>query len=344
LRVSALIPTYNRRAHTCRAIDSVLAQTLPVDQIIVVDDGSTDGTADEVRSRYGSRVTVFRQANAGVSAARNCGIRAARGKWLAFLDSDDVWMPEKLELQFDAVSALGAGEFGACFTDCVFDGNAEMRLSAFKAAGLESSSRFGALSDPAKYVLARHPVMFVQNLLVRRSLIEELGGFDEAMVISEDTDVLFRLALKTKVCFVAETLVRIDRTPSREVGLCELYGSKDDRVFGGLERMYSKWLALPETLASEHRLAIREMLLSIRYDSAMAKAQQFRLIAALRELHDAKAMEDSYRAVCATLLSRGVRKLRRMAGGSRTNEARGPVTVRQRRIGTDEELRISQSD
>jgi glycosyltransferase involved in cell wall biosynthesis len=314
LRVSALIPTYNRRAHTCRAIESVLAQTLPVDQIIVVDDGSTDETADEVRSRYGSRVTVFRQANAGVSAARNCAIRAARGEWLAFLDSDDVWLPEKLQYQFDAISALGASEFGACFTDCVFEGNAEMRLSAFKAAGLDSPSKFGALGDPAKYVLARNPVMFVQNLLVRRSLIEELGGFDEAMVVSEDTDVLFRLALKTKVCFVAEPLVRIDRTPWREVGLCELYGSKDDRVYDALERMYDKWLTLPPSLTGAHRPAIREMLRSIRYEYAIAKAYQFRLVPALRKLRDAREMEDGYGAVIATLLSRGIKKVRRMAG------------------------------
>jgi glycosyltransferase involved in cell wall biosynthesis len=314
LKVSALIPTYNRRAHTCRAIDSILAQTMPVDEIIVVDDGSTDGTGDEVRSRYGSRVTVFRQANAGVSAARNCGIRAARGEWLAFLDSDDVWLPEKLALQFAAISTLGASEFGACFTDCVFDGNAEMRLSAFKAAGLESPSRFGAFSDPAKYVLARHPVMFVQNLLVRRSLIEELGGFDEAMVVSEDTDILFRLALRTKVCFVAETLVRIDRTPSRQVGLCELYGSKDDRVYDALERMYNKWLTLPPSLTGAHRLTIREMLLSTRYEYAIAKAYQFRLVPALRKLRDAKEMEDSYGTVITTLLSRGIKKFRRMAG------------------------------
>jgi glycosyltransferase involved in cell wall biosynthesis len=316
LRVSALIPTYNRREHTCRAIDSVLAQTLPVDEIIVVDDGSTDGTADEVCGRYGSRVAVIRQKNAGVSAARNCAIRAARGEWLAFLDSDDVWLPEKLALQFDAVAKLGAGEFGACFTDCAFCGNESMRLSAFAAAGLESPAKFGALADPAKYVLARHPVMFVQNLLVRRALIEELGGFDETMVVSEDTDLLFRLALKTKICFVAETLVRIDRTPSRAVGLCEIYSSDEERVYEVLERMYSKWLTLPPSLTGAHRLEIRQMLLSTRYDHAIAKVCRFRLAEAFRKLHDAKAMESSYGAVVATLLSRGVRKLRRIAGSS----------------------------
>jgi glycosyltransferase involved in cell wall biosynthesis len=331
VRVSAVIPTYNRRAHTFRAIDSVLAQTLPVDEIIVVDDGSTDGTAEAIRSHYGSRVIVLSQANAGVSAARNSGFRASHGDWLAFLDSDDVWLPEKLQQQFDAISTLGVGEFGACFTDSVFEGSAEMRLSAFKYAGLESSSKFGALDDAARYVLARRPVIFVQCLLVRRSLMEELGGFDEAMVVSEDTDVLFRLALKTKVCFVAEPLVRIDRTPSRDVGLCELYGSKDDRVYDSLERMYSKWLALPPTLTSLHRAVIKEMLLSTHYEYAIAKAGQFRLGSALRKLHDAKEMENGYGAVIATLLSRGAKKFRRMAGRARTSCARVVGSVGQRR-------------
>jgi glycosyltransferase involved in cell wall biosynthesis len=339
-----VIPTYNRRKYTFRAIESVLAQTLPVDEIIVVDDGSTDGTAEAIHSHYGSHVAVFRQENAGVSAARNRGIRAAHGEWVAFLDSDDVWLPEKLAYQFDAISALGSSQFGACFTDCVFDGNPEMSLSAFNIAGLERPSKFGALDDPPSYVLSSRPVIFVQCLVVRRSLIEELGGFDEAMVISEDTDVLFRLGLKTKFCFVAQPLVTIDRTPFRQVGLCELYSSKSDRVYDGLERMYTKWLTLPETLASEHRSAIRAMLLSIRYDSAMAKAQQFRFAAALRELYEAKSMEHSYGAVLATLMSRGVRKLHRIVGGDHTDGARHPANVSQGRLACDEELSISQRE
>jgi glycosyltransferase involved in cell wall biosynthesis len=314
VRASAIIPTYNRRVHTFRAIESVLAQTVAADEIVVVDDGSTDGTADAIHSRYGSRVKVVSQENAGVAAARNRGIQIARGEWLAFLDSDDVWLPEKLAQQFKAISTLGESDFGGCFTDCVFDGNSEMTRSGFDYAGLQSSSKFGAF-DSALYMLSDCPVIFIQSLLVRRSVIVELGGFDEAMVVSEDADLLFRLALKTKICFVAEPLVRIDRTPSRQVGLCELYGTRDDRVYRALERMYSKWLALPDALISQHRLDIWEMLRSVRYDSAMAKAQQFRFGAALRELHGVKAMEGGYGAVLATLLSRGVRKLRRLAEG-----------------------------
>src|SRR5437870_1765768 len=95
MNVSAIIPTFNRRAYIRRAIDSVLEQTVPVDEIIIVDDGSTDGTAESVEGWYGSRVRVIRQENAGVSGARRRGIQEARGRWIAFLDSDDEWTPER---------------------------------------------------------------------------------------------------------------------------------------------------------------------------------------------------------------------------------------------------------
>lgn len=144
MKVTALIPTYNRRRQVLSAIDSVLAQTAPVDEIIVVDDGSTDGTAEAVCSRHGSDVRVFRQGNAGVSAARNRGLREARGKWVAFLDSDDVWLPTKIERQFEALAAFG-DEFGLCFTDCAYDSNPESKPSFFLETGFLHAPGFGTL-------------------------------------------------------------------------------------------------------------------------------------------------------------------------------------------------------
>lgn len=91
MTVSAVIPTYNRLGYVRRAVDSVFAQTVPVDEVLVIDDGSTDGTADALKARYGARIRVVSQANAGVSGARRRGVQEARGEWIAFLDSDDVW-------------------------------------------------------------------------------------------------------------------------------------------------------------------------------------------------------------------------------------------------------------
>ncbi|HRO28701.1 MAG TPA: glycosyltransferase family A protein, partial [Luteimonas sp.] len=96
---SVIIPTWNRRELIGRAIDSVLAQTRPVDEVIVVDDGSTDDTQAYLADRYGERISCIRQANAGVSAARNRGLAMARGRYIALLDSDDEWLPEKTQRQ-----------------------------------------------------------------------------------------------------------------------------------------------------------------------------------------------------------------------------------------------------
>src|SRR4051812_5349711 len=97
--VSVIIPAYNRKAMLCESIDSVLAQNCRDFELIVVDDGSTDGTADELAARYGTRIRVLKQANRGVAAARNLGVSRSCGEYIAFLDSDDLWKPGKLTAQ-----------------------------------------------------------------------------------------------------------------------------------------------------------------------------------------------------------------------------------------------------
>src|SRR5687768_1729437 len=115
--VSVVIPTYNRAYCVRRAIDSALAQTYPHLEVIVVDDGSTDGTAELMRTAYGhdGRVRYHRQANGGVSAARNRGIALARGEYVALLDSDDRWKPWKLQAQVACLEH--APDVGMVWTD-----------------------------------------------------------------------------------------------------------------------------------------------------------------------------------------------------------------------------------
>ena len=112
--LSVVIPTYNRASLAARAIASVLISLVPGDEIIVVDDGSTDGTAEVVKA-FGKPVRYHRIDNAGPSAARNAGIRLALGKFVAFLDSDDVWISGKLELQRNLLAARPDILF--CFSD-----------------------------------------------------------------------------------------------------------------------------------------------------------------------------------------------------------------------------------
>jgi glycosyltransferase involved in cell wall biosynthesis len=322
LKISALIPTYNRRTQVLRAIDSVLAQTIPVDEIIVVDDGSTDGSAEAIRLRYGSRVVLLQQENAGVSSARNHGIREARGEWIGFLDSDDVWCPTKIERQREALVMHGEA-FGVCFTDCIYEGNPDRTLSVFQETGFEGTTTFGSLNDPAKYVLTNREPFWTQSLLVRRSLLEGISGFDEALVVREDTDVLFRLSFRTRFCFAREPLVRIDRSPFRD-GLCNLYLDEEDLIYECLELLYSKWLDMFEVRGTEYEAPIREMLRLMFYDSAESKIHHLRITSAFRQIGRLRCIEGSYSSIYTTLLTRKIRKLRCRFGGMKSLAQENP--------------------
>lgn len=314
MRISVLIPTYNRREQVLQAIDSVLAQTAPVDEIIVVDDGSTDDTAEAIRGRYESQVKFYQQDNAGVSAARNRGIREARGEWIAFLDSDDTWLPTKIERQRKALAVMGSG-FGLCFTDCEFMGNSNLTVSAFEDAGLTGLRGFGALEDPSKYILeyqlAKRTAIYIPSFLVLRSLLQDLNGFDEALALAEDVDLMFRLAFRTRFCFVAEPLVRIDRAPSRAIALCNLFSTRDDRNFESFVRLYTNWLAMPQVAGTEYEMPIRKELRLVHYSSTEAKIHEFRTAEALREISRLRAIGDSYPSIIRTLLTRKIEKMRR---------------------------------
>ena len=305
--VSVIIPTFNRSKLVVNAIQSVLCQTYQDYEIIVVDDGSTDNTA-EALTPYMDRIRYVNQANLGASAAQNRGVQLARGKWISILASDDLWLPTKLEAQLKVVATLGK-DFGACFTNCDFYGNTHVIPSAFEQAGWHEELPFGPLEEPFKIILARHPAIYVQSLLVLRSLVEHPNGFDERIVVAEDTDLLFRLAFKTKFCFVNECLVSIDRTPSREVGLMELFSRGDDRAFGSRAHVLQKWICLPENMDPGLRRMLEEWLKGQYYDWLVTKLYRFRYVKAFEIAGRIRATGDSNKTICRTLASRAKRKI-----------------------------------
>ena len=305
--VSVIVPTFNRSKLVINAIQSVLCQTYQDYEIIVVDDGSTNDTEEALRP-YMDRIRYVYQENLGASAAQNKGVQLARGKWISILASDDLWLPTKLEAQLNAVASLGK-DFGACFTNCDFFGNTHVTPSAFEQAGLHEELPFGPLEEPFKVILARHPAIYVQSLLVLRSLVEYPNGFDERLVVAEDTDLLFRLAFNTKFCFVNERLVRIDRTPSREVGLMELYSRSDDRAFGSREHLFRKWICLPGNMDPELRQTLEEWLKNLYYDWLVTKLYRFRYVKAFEIAGRIKATGDNNKMICRTLVFRAKRKI-----------------------------------
>jgi glycosyltransferase involved in cell wall biosynthesis len=211
LEVSAVIPTRDAYPMVVDAVDSVLAQTLPAAEVVVVDDGSSDGTPEILAERYAGRpeVRVLRGTFGSAAAARNAGWRAARSPWIGFLDADDVWFPEKLATASTTLDACrSAGWF---FSDGRFvplDG------------GDEWASWWSAYADvPERYV--GHPVaelmevnfVLTSSVVARRDLLETLGGFDERMSHAEDLDLWIRLARRSAVAASCQPLVRYQHRP-----------------------------------------------------------------------------------------------------------------------------------
>lgn len=197
--VSVVIPTHNRATLLCRAIASVLSQSFNELECIVVDDGSTDNTAQAVAAIQDSRLVYLRhETSRRASAARNTGIRHARGKYIAFLDDDDEWLQDKLKLQIDLLSKLpGTVGMVYCWLD-YFSGDEKVN---------EHHPRLRGNVFP--YVLDRQAIGNSSTLLVRREAVERVTGFDESLPRGNDGDFIRRVSREYEVDYVPEVLVKV---------------------------------------------------------------------------------------------------------------------------------------
>lgn len=198
-----IIPTYNRRDLLPRALDSVLAQTMPVDEIIVIDDGSTDGTEDMLRARYGDRIRYVWQPNAGVSAARNHGLRLAQGRYLALLDSDDLWLPTKTERQVSFLDAQP--DFGMVVCDVERIDGEYRHIDVLRRRDIVREDGW-----VLRWIL-HNPALVPASVLMRREVFDQLGGFDEQLRTAEDLEFHLRVARHWKIGVVEQALVRAMR-------------------------------------------------------------------------------------------------------------------------------------
>ena len=212
--IAAVIPTFNRDLVVSRAIDSVMRQTLLPSEIIVVDDGSTDNTANLIAANYPT-ISYLRTENKGVSAARNLGIRKAKSEWIAFLDSDDEWLPQKLEKQVAYLASEQNYRIAHCEEIWIRNGKRVNQKVKHKKYG-------GYIFEKCLPLCVISP----SAVIIHRELFDELGFFDEKLPACEDYDLWLRICAKYPVLFVGEPLLN-------------KFGGHDDQLsqkFWGMDR------------------------------------------------------------------------------------------------------------
>ena len=206
-RVSVIIPCYNGDAYLRQALDSIFNQSFPWFEIIVVDDGSTDGSPRIVESLSAdARLRLItHETNRGIAAARNTGLGAASGDFIAFLDQDDTWRPRKLEKQVEVLDQSDPGEIGFVFSDLEIIselGRKPRRRLSQAPPGIETASRF----DRIKTFFMDNYIPII-TAMIRRECFEKIGGFDERIRSgADDYDLFFRLLMNYRFVRIPEPL------------------------------------------------------------------------------------------------------------------------------------------
>jgi glycosyltransferase involved in cell wall biosynthesis len=245
--ITAIIPTYNRVVHLERAIASVVAQSQPCNELIVVDDGSSDGTSSLVeRLAAGATIPIrlFRQENRGAAAARNSGIRMAKGRLLAFLDSDDWWLPHKLALQTAALQA-----------------HPHVLISHTREIWFRHGQRVNQKKKhdpPAGDIFAaslRMCVVGMSTVMVRRELFDRYGMFAESLPCCEDYDLWLRVGCRESFLLVPEALTGKDGGRPDQLSTIHRLGMDVYRI-----RSLSRLIDAGGLSADQRRAAIDELV------------------------------------------------------------------------------------
>ena len=296
--ISVIIPTWNRWPRVGEAVASVLRQSLPPLEVLVVDDGSDDGTADALTAELQGddwsdadreRCRILRQGQRGVSAARNVGIEASRGAWLAFLDSDDLWQTDKLERQMAALATAEAagephptGHFDICHCDEIWIRNGR-RVNPRRRHAKEG----GWIYRQCLPLCAISP----SAVMIRRHVFERFGGFDESLPACEDYDLWLRLCAELPVLYLDAPLVI-------------KHGGHDDQLSRrtpALDRYriqaLSKSLANPAVQGEDRRQTLATLCAKIEvYGAGARKRGRLEEAEALDALKDRWLKEEASRA------------------------------------------------
>lgn len=251
---SVIIPTYNRRQLLTKAIDTVLAQTFDDFELIIIDDGSTDDTKEVVADYDDQRIQYFYQENQGPAAARNLGLKHVQGEWIAFLDSDDWWLPQKLQRAVDYIEKCP--DIKIFHTEEVWYRRGKL---------LEQKKKH---KKPDGYVYQKAlPLccISISTAVVHRSILEEAGGFDESFEACEDYDLWLRLTSKYPVKLIPEFLTEKDGGRPDELSV-SVWGLDRFRI-----RALSKMLDVGDLSDDDWRETFKELAKKCRIFAKGAK-------------------------------------------------------------------------
>lgn len=273
--VSVIIPVYNRAKLIDCSINSVINQTYPINEIIVIDDGSIDGTYDLVKSSF-PQVILKYQENKGVSYARNVGINSAKSKWIAFLDSDDEWLPNKVEEQIDLLNTNSS--FKICHTDEIWIHN-QVRVNPMK-----KHRKYGGNIYNNCLPLC---VISPSSVIIHKDIFNDVGLFDEELPVCEDYDMWLRICSKYSVLFLDQKLIK-------------KYGGHDDQLskkYWGMDRY--RLIAL-EKMIDNPNLNTKDRIATINMAIDKAKILQKGYI---KHNHKKEAQEMSEKLIILTSLN-----------------------------------------
>jgi glycosyltransferase involved in cell wall biosynthesis len=245
-KTSVIITTYNRKEYLGRALNSVYEQSVTANEIIVIDDGSSDGTEPFIKKNHAA-VKFFWQKNSGVSSARNLGIKKATYEWITFLDSDDAWLPKKLENQFKTLEQNPS--FKLCHTDEIWIRNGK------RANPMKKHQKSGGTIFKNCLPLC---VISPSSAMLHRSLFEIYGGFDEDLPVCEDYDLWLRICAFLPVLYIEKP--QIIKYGGHADQLSHKYWGMDRFRIQSLEKIIN----IPDLKVEDKLLATKVLLNKIK--------------------------------------------------------------------------------
>ncbi len=253
MNISVIIPTYNRYEVLKRALNSVFAQTYKANEVIVIDDGSSDETSQIINDF--PNIRYLYQKNSGVSSARNLGIKKATSKWIAFLDSDDEWHPDKLQEHLDFHKQHPEIQMSYTDENWIRDGVAVKVPKKFRKFG-------GKIFNEC----LSHCIIAPSATLIHKDLIEKVGNFDESLEVCEDYDLWLRVAIENKIGLIDKKLITKYGGDKDQLSI-KHWGMDRFRVIA-LEKVlknssHSKYELILKTLIQKYRLLLQG---AIKYD------------------------------------------------------------------------------